>query len=67
MTNTKGYVDSLYVSRSTGDKITIRTVNRGGRDSYIVFNGGWRVTEYKRSSSVRKYIMDNDCQPVETH
>lgn len=59
--------NSYYVSRSTGDKITVRTVNRGVRDSYIIFNGSWRVAEYVRKSSVRRYIVENDCQPVESH
>lgn len=56
---------SRYVSRSTGDKITIATVEGNGPTAYIVYNGGWRVREYKRSASVRRYIIENDCYPVE--
>lgn len=56
--------DSHYVSRTSGDHITIRTVNRGGADSYIIFCAGWWVKEYKWKKSVRRYIVENDCQPV---
>lgn len=58
------HVDSRYISRTSGDHITVRTVNRGGADSYIIYCAGWRVKEYKRKESVRRYIMENDCQPV---
>jgi hypothetical protein len=56
--------NSHYVSRITGSKITIRTVTRNDKDSYIIFYGGWRVAEYRRKSSVRRYIMENDCAPI---
>ena len=62
-------IESYYVSRSTGDKITIRTIKRPhlSGDSYIIFRGGWRVAEYKTAASVRRYIIENDCHQVESH
>lgn len=59
--------NSHYVSRSTGDRVTVRTYHGARRDTYVIFSGGWRVAEYKTTASVRRYIMTNDCQPVESH
>ena len=85
--NRRHYVDSLFVSRSYGDSVRIRTYinlgdetsllaphggcwwigcdicNRG--DFYVISVNGRRVVETRRKSTVRAYIMDNDCQRVE--
>lgn len=56
--------NSYYVGRCTGDQVTIRTIHGADRDRYVIFNDGWRVTEYSRTASVRRYIVANDLQPV---
>lgn len=57
-------VNSHYVGRSTGDKVTIRTICDDRGETYLIFNGGWRVAEYRTRASVRRYIMNNDLRPV---
>lgn len=59
-------VNSYFVSRSTGEKITIRTVRQSHPrvDLYVVFRGGWRVAEYRTTRGVREFIVRNDLQPV---
>lgn len=59
------HVDSLFVSRSYGDKVRIRTYLHYRGDSYVISVNGRRVVETRRKSTVRAYIMDNDCQQVE--
>ena len=68
-TNRRQYVDSLYVSRSYGDKVKVRTylTRNDANNSYVIIVNGRRVVETRAKSQVREYIMDNDCQPVETH
>ena len=61
----RNYVDSHYVSRSTGDKVRIRTFTHYRGDSYVISANGRRVVETRAKSAVRAYIMRNDCQPVE--
>lgn len=69
MTNTKlnrrAYVDSLFVSRSYGDRVRIRTYLGYRGDAYVITVNGRYVLETRAKSRIRAYIMDNDCQQVE--
>lgn len=57
--------NSYYVSSSTGDKVTVRTVHTSRGDTYMIFIGGWKVATYKTTASVRRYIVKNDLHAVE--
>jgi len=64
------YVDSRYVSRSTGDKVCVRTFlaaprARYSRDSYVIIVNGRRAVETQAKAVVRNYIVQYDCTPVE--
>jgi hypothetical protein len=65
-TTRRDYVDSLFVSSSYGDKVRIRTFRHYRGDSYVITVNGRRVVETRLRSTVRAYIVDNDCRPVES-
>lgn len=68
MTNTKvnrrASVDSLYVSRSYGDQVRVRTYLGHRDDSYVISVNGRRVLETRSKAVVRDYLTRNDCHAV---
>jgi hypothetical protein len=62
----KSYVDSLFVNRSTGEKVQIRTFYSRRGDTYAIWANHGFVGQYTKKSSVRAYIMRNDCMQVES-
>lgn len=61
------YVDSPYVGRITGDKVTIRTFFSRLGDTYAIWTSDGFIGRYTQKSDIRAYIVSNDCRQVESH
>lgn len=60
------YVDSLYVSRSTGDRVRIRTYLGGNSYRYAIWASDVLEHQLTQKFAVRAYIVQNDCHAVES-